>query len=163
MKLRLFYLLSLITTTITFSIFPNKQQFLTENLINLNNLGLPKLNLGLIVSFGDFNSDQLLDLFHLSSDQRTLSTYLWDRKSYNFKENLKSKIKTDNNFIILNVVPGDFNFDGKLDLLIMGSKNPGGWWGNDEILEMRIYLQLNNGTFSKFKFCLLFFFYLFYF
>lgn len=49
-------------------------------------------------------------------------------------------------FVIENIIPGDFTFDGKLDLLIMGRKNPS--HANDEIL-MRIYKGNGNDTIGK--------------
>lgn len=120
-----------------------------EHLIDIGSLGLPA-NGGLVSAFGDFNSDQLLDLFFLSSDQRTISVYEWDRLNFQFKEsdNPLAKIRTEKDFVVVNIVPGDYNYDGKLDLLVMGQSNPGGWWGWDDTLEMRVYLQSSNGTFG---------------
>lgn len=88
-----------------------------------------------------------MDLFYLSSDQRSLSVYIWDRVAYQWKEKVETRIRTTSDFVIANVVPGDFDYDGKLDVLLMGSKNPGGWWGSDETLEMQVYLQETDGSF----------------
>lgn len=130
--------------------FPSpKQRFVEEHLIDAQQLGLPKSS-SLVAAFGDYNADQLTDLFLLSSDQRSLSVWLWDRKAYAFKEKVETRIRTKSDFVITNVVPGDFNYDGKLDVLLMGGKNPGGWWGNDEETEMLVYLQQPNGSFCAF-------------
>ena len=43
---------------------------------------------------------------------------------------------TTRDFFITNVVPGDFDHDGKLDLLVMGNVSPGSSAGE---LVMRIY------------------------
>jgi integrin alpha FG-GAP repeat containing protein 1 len=127
--------------------FPTtKQRFVEEHLIDAGNLGLPK-QAGLVAAFGDFNADQLLDLVLLSSDQRSLAVWEWDRKAYEFKEKTETRIRTKSDFVVTNVVPGDFDYDGKLDLLVMGGKNPGGWWGNDETTEMQVYLQQPDGSF----------------
>lgn len=129
--------------------FPGvEQRYVHEKLIGTGSLGLPTT--GLVAALGDFDSDQLLDLFYLSADQRSLSTYVWDRPNYIWQELVQSRIRTSSDFIILNVLPGDYNYDGKLDILLMGGKNPGGWWGGDESLEMQVYLQGPNGTFCTF-------------
>ena len=127
--------------------FGVEQRFKEERLIATGSLGLPAN--GLVVAFGDFNSDQLLDLFFLSADQRTLSVFTWDRPAYAFKERESARIRTNSDFIITNVVPGDFDYDGKLDLLLMGAKNPGGWWGEDGTVDMQLYLQRTDGTFCQ--------------
>lgn len=121
-----------------------EQRYVDEHLIEVGSLGLPKT--GLVAAFGDYNADQLLDLFFLSSDQRSLSVYTWDRPSYEWVEKVESRIRTNSDFLIVNVVPGDFDYDGRLDVLLMGSKNPGGWWGSDETLEMQVYLQQSDGS-----------------
>ncbi|GAA6029384.1 hypothetical protein JCM8097_003650 [Rhodosporidiobolus ruineniae] len=128
--------------------FPGTQQRYTdEKLIDAGQLGLPKTSL--VAAFGDYNADQLTDLFLLSSDQRSLSVYTWDRKLFTFAEQARTRIRTTSDFVVTNVVPGDFNYDGRLDVLVMGGKNPGGWWGNDETTEMQVYIQQPDGSFSE--------------
>ena len=125
--------------------FPGEhRRFVEEKLIDTGSLGLP--NDGVVAAFGDFNGDQLLDVFYLSSDQRTVTLYTWDRTTYSFQSRPETSVRTKSDFVIVNVVPGDFNYDGRLDLLLMGSKNPGGWWGDDETLDMQIFLQNENGS-----------------
>ncbi|GAA5874252.1 hypothetical protein JCM8547_007805 [Rhodosporidiobolus lusitaniae] len=127
--------------------FPGTQQRYTdEKLADAGALGLPKDSL--VAAFGDYNADQLNDVFVLSSDQRSLSVWLWDRKAYEFKEKVETRIRTKSDFIITNVVPGDFDYDGKLDVLLMGGKNPGSWWSDDEETHMQIHLQQADGSFS---------------
>ena len=51
---------------------------------------------------------------------------------------------------VTNIVPGDFNHDGRLDLLIMHLVNDGSWWGGkDEKLTMEVYLGAENGAFRE--------------
>ena len=125
--------------------FGVEQRFVEEKLVVAGSLGLPKT--GLVAAFGDFNADQLLDVFFLSADQRSLSVYEWDREQYEFRERVESRIRTPSSFVIVNVVPGDYDYDGRLDVLLMGERNPGGWWGKDDELEMEVYLQLSDGSF----------------
>ena len=51
-------------------------------------------------------------------------------------------------FVITNIVPGDYNHDGRLDLLIMGEDSPGGWWASNE-LKMLLFRGLGNGQFCR--------------
>ncbi|BGO97546.1 hypothetical protein RTG_01521 [Rhodotorula toruloides ATCC 204091] len=128
--------------------FPGvKKRYTDEKLIDAGPLGLPKT--GLVAAWADWNADQLLDLFLVSSDQRTVSVHTWDRKAYEWKEAVEARIRTKSDFIITNVVPGDFDYDGKVDVLLMGGKNPGGWWGADETTEMQVYLQRGDGSWSE--------------
>jgi integrin alpha FG-GAP repeat containing protein 1 len=49
-------------------------------------------------------------------------------------------------FIITNVVPGDYNYDGNLDVLLMGEENPNKNPTNE--IKMQIYLGNGNDTFG---------------
>ncbi|KAI8085765.1 uncharacterized protein B0P05DRAFT_466374 [Gilbertella persicaria] len=49
-------------------------------------------------------------------------------------------------FIITNVVPGDFNYDGKLDLLLMGEQNPDK--NPTHEIKLQVYLGNGNDTFE---------------
>lgn len=51
-------------------------------------------------------------------------------------------------WIITNVVPGDYDYDGRLDLLLMGEDNPGGWFTDNE-LKLMFYRGRGGGNFSK--------------
>lgn len=124
-----------------------EQRFVEETLINAGPLGLPST--GLVAAFGDYNADQLLDLFYLSADQRSLSVYEWDRTLYTFTERVESRIRTNADFLVVNVVPGDYDYNGRLDVLLMGEVNPGGWWGEDVAVKMQVYLQQSDGSFSE--------------
>lgn len=126
-----------------------EQRYVDEHLLQTGSLGLPRT--GLVAAFGDYNADQLVDLFLLSSDQREVSVWVWDRALYEWRERPESRIRTQSDFIVVNVVPGDFDYDGRLDVLLMGSKNPGGRWGGDETLEMQVYLQRSDGSFCEYR------------
>ncbi|KAM0754773.1 hypothetical protein T439DRAFT_309573 [Meredithblackwellia eburnea MCA 4105] len=138
--------ISSISSTIAWQIGV-EQRFVEEKLVQAGQLGLPST--GLVAAFGDFNADQLLDIFFLSSDQRSISVFEWDRQAYQFKERSDARIRTSADFIITNIVPADLNYDGRLDLLVMGQANPDGWWGSDDTLKMQAYLQQPDGSFSK--------------
>ena len=47
---------------------------------------------------------------------------------------------------ILNVIPGDYNHDGRLDLLIMTEDRNGGWWGGEKVkVDMQVFLGAQAG------------------
>lgn len=49
-------------------------------------------------------------------------------------------------FIITNVVPGDYNYDGNLDVLLMGEESPDK--NPKKEIKMQIYLGNGNDTFG---------------
>ncbi|CAG8632582.1 12385_t:CDS:10, partial [Ambispora leptoticha] len=53
----------------------------------------------------------------------------------------------DPGFLITNILPGDFNYDGKLDVLVMGQKDPKN--NADEEILMRVYLGNGNDAFDE--------------
>ncbi|GAA6063243.1 hypothetical protein JCM10212_000345 [Sporobolomyces blumeae] len=143
----------LASTSSAWSLFPPQRRFTQERLVDAGSLGLPKT--GTVAACGDHNADQLVDLFYLAYDQRSLSVWHWDRTRYEFVEDPKTLIKTPSRFVVTNVVPGDFDYDGRLDVLLMGQANPGGgsggWWGGkgDQEAEMKLYLQQADGSFAE--------------
>lgn len=53
---------------------------------------------------------------------------------------------------VLNVVPADFNHDGKLDLLVMTEQRDGGWWGGEKVtVDMSVFLGASAGGFSEYQ------------
>ncbi|RKP26277.1 hypothetical protein SYNPS1DRAFT_28023 [Syncephalis pseudoplumigaleata] len=107
-----------------------------------DDLGLDHV-LGHPVAFGDFNSDKFTDIFVLSGDQRTLTVYLWQPDAKQFKAStamISIPSSEDGAFVIENVIPGDFNYDGALDVLLMGRKGPIERDDPKGDLLMRVYL-----------------------
>ncbi|ORX98916.1 integrin alpha N-terminal domain-containing protein [Basidiobolus meristosporus CBS 931.73] len=123
-----------------------RPKFSTNGLHRVD-VGLGEIS-GTVVAFGDINEDKFTDLFVLSGDQSTLSFYLWHHEQYKFVKTT-SEIKIDPNgaegFVITNVVAGDFNYDGKLDVLLMGQKDPG---KAGDVL-MRVYFGNGENDFSE--------------
>ncbi|KAF0336923.1 integrin alpha N-terminal domain-containing protein [Gigaspora margarita] len=124
-------------------------RYTANSLYSVDNIGLKGIN-GTVVAFADFNSDKYTDLIILSSDQTAISIYLWDHASYSFNKEPSADItiSTDGNnagFLITNVLPGDYNYDGILDVLIMGQVSPG---DSSKQLYMRVYMGSGNHTFD---------------
>ncbi|KAJ3284520.1 hypothetical protein HDU79_008066 [Rhizoclosmatium sp. JEL0117] len=69
-----------------------------------------------LTAFGDLNSDKNTDLFVLS-DKAQLSSLLFDPKTKDFTTAIPFIHGLSS---VSNVVPGDFDKDGKLDVLVMG-------------------------------------------
>ncbi|KAF9896769.1 hypothetical protein BX616_006789, partial [Lobosporangium transversale] len=117
------------------------RKFPTSGLYNVDaNVGLKDVQ-GTVAAFGDFNGDKFTDIITLSDDQTSISIYLWDHAAWTFTLLPSANVtisQTPQSFIITNIVPGDFNRDGKLDLLVMGQQNPEP--DVDGELMMRIYL-----------------------
>ncbi|KAG0210115.1 hypothetical protein BGX28_009656 [Mortierella sp. GBA30] len=104
------------------------------------NVGLADVK-GTVAAFADFNGDKFTDIISLSDDQTSFSIYLWDHAAWTFSLLPTATVtiaQTPQPFVITNIVPGDFNRDGKLDLLVMGQADP--VRNPDGELMMRIYL-----------------------
>ncbi|KAI8983819.1 hypothetical protein BDB01DRAFT_790233 [Pilobolus umbonatus] len=110
--------------------------------LDTDTIGLGAMD-GTIAAFGDFNGDKFTDLFILSSDQTTVSVYLWNHQAFTFRPSPNTKL-IQPGFIITNVVPGDYNYDGHLDILVMGEENP----ENGGEIRMHIYCGDGNDTFQ---------------
>eukprot|EP01101_Sappina_pedata_P002682 TRINITY_DN128_c0_g1_i1.p1 TRINITY_DN128_c0_g1~~TRINITY_DN128_c0_g1_i1.p1 ORF type:complete len:701 (-),score=215.46 TRINITY_DN128_c0_g1_i1:81-2183(-) len=72
---------------------------------------------GHITAFGDFNNDKYTDLLVISSDASRISLYQWSHDLFKFYV-VPDFIINDVN--IKNAIPGDFNQDGRLDVLVTG-------------------------------------------
>ncbi|CAG8731921.1 10108_t:CDS:10, partial [Cetraspora pellucida] len=124
-------------------------RYTSSSLYSVDNIGLNDIS-GTVVAFADLNSDKYTDLIVLSANQTTISFYLWDHASYKFTKapSADIKISTDGNnvgFLITNVLPGDYNYDGILDVLVMGQVSPG---DSTKQLYMRVYMGAGNNTFD---------------
>ena len=130
--------------------FASKRRFTQDKLIDAGDLNLAPTVGGPIAAWLDWNGDQHVDLVRLSADQRSLAVHLWDSAQFQFgSSEAAARLETDLR-VIKSVVPGDYNFDGKIDLLLLGSLHTGGWWGGDDDqedrTEMRVHLQQPDGS-----------------
>lgn len=131
--------------------FASKRRFTQDKLIDAGDLNLAPTAGGPIAAWLDWNGDQHVDLVRLSADQRSLAVHLWDSAQFQFNSEAVQRLESDLR-VIKSVVPGDYNFDGKIDLLLLGSLHTGGgWWGGDDDdqedrTEMRVHLQQPDGS-----------------
>ncbi|CAJ0845551.1 7606_t:CDS:10 [Entrophospora sp. SA101] len=132
--------------SLAFIEYANNKHSLTNGLTPLKDTGLQNIS-GTVAAFGDFNSDKFTDIVVLDSTQKSISIYLWDHESNKFSKANSSDIEI-NDFLITNVIPGDYNYDGNLDLLLMGQTNPSTIYRKNEPLYMRVYFGYDNATFN---------------
>lgn len=96
-----------------------------------------------IVAMGDFNSDKHTDMFVLNTGNAThlaqsLEVWLWTPAKDQFVLNSAPSARIDfPHRNITNVVPGDWNYDGKLDVLVSGPAKDA--WQRD-VNRLMIYL-----------------------
>ncbi|CAO3614592.1 unnamed protein product [Cunninghamella echinulata] len=119
-----------------------------------SSLGLDNID-GTIAAFGDFNADKFTNLFILGQIKRPfqfiygiiwidINTYILKKKLENFKFSpIANTIHQKT--IITNIVPGDFNYNGNLDMLVMSQPNPG--QSNSEI-KLTLYFGNGNDSFD---------------
>ncbi|KAL1405541.1 hypothetical protein Q8F55_009179 [Vanrija albida] len=101
------------------------KRFTAEALVDAGTLGL-KLDGGRVAAIGDADGDQNSDLFVISEDKKKVRLWLWDRDNFRYKPGAELSFKEH----VRNIVPMDFDADGRLDLLVMmGALAEGGWWG----------------------------------
>lgn len=66
--------------------------------------------------------------------------------TFSFKPASSAPITSKNK--IVNVVPGDFNRDGRLDVLVMSQSNPGSWW-SDNVVHLDVHLGQGDYAFGS--------------
>ncbi|KAM3877099.1 T-cell immunomodulatory protein [Diretmus argenteus] len=105
-------------------------------------------NYGMVAAFGDFNSDKQTDIF-IIREQSELVIFLADLKAPYFKPKVhitKEFLPSD---IITSVVPGDYDGDSQMDVLLTAQSNANEatsvfiFWGNNDTLDMGGRLELN--------------------
>jgi integrin alpha FG-GAP repeat containing protein 1 len=79
--------------------------------LGLNNL----LNGAQIIAYGDFDNNKYTDIVTLDDSLRTLTIWLYSHDSYSFTQ----LVTITRSNTVAAVIPGDFNYDGKTDLLIV--------------------------------------------
>ncbi|WAQ86564.1 hypothetical protein PtA15_7A290 [Puccinia triticina] len=123
-----------------------EKKFKAQGLFDMGDLGLDQLD-GMIIAIGDSNADQFRDLFTLSSDQRSVSLHLWDHHLYRFVSVPNNPVipRTVAGFVITNIIATDINYDGRLDILAMGSSDPTDQEGT---LKMEVWYGLDGTTFA---------------
>ncbi|KAB5595192.1 Cell division control protein 73 [Ceratobasidium theobromae] len=123
MKLSGFLVTTSLLATSVSSLWPfPAKRFKANGLISAGGLGLDKIQ-GRVVAFGDLDGDQFLDILVLSEDQRTVTAYTWHHDSFSYTQSTSVSLFSSGR--IVNVVPVDLNYDGRLDLLLMSSSNDG--------------------------------------
>lgn len=102
-------------------------------------------NTGVLAAFGDFNSDKLTDLFLISSDMHNLDIRIATGAKPTFQ---KSDIKCTVPGIITSVMPGDFDGDSIMDILVTAKADPSSkdmkihiFWG-----QLSLGIDCGNGT-----------------
>uniref|UniRef100_A0A3B4Y562 Integrin alpha FG-GAP repeat containing 1 n=1 Tax=Seriola lalandi dorsalis TaxID=1841481 RepID=A0A3B4Y562_SERLL len=103
-------------------------------------------NSGTVAAFGDFNSDKQTDIF-IIREQSELLIFLADSKPPYFKPKVQiSKQVLDT--IITSVVPGDYDGDSQMDVLLTAEINSKPetivfiFWGNNQTLVLMICVDL---------------------
>ncbi|XP_017281343.1 T-cell immunomodulatory protein [Kryptolebias marmoratus] len=103
---------------------------------------------GTVAAFGDFNSDKQTDIF-IIKEQSELVIYLADSTIPYFKPKVHiSKDILPNYAVITSVVPGDYDGDSQMDVLLTANINSPQttvlvFWGNNQTLEAGVGLHLN--------------------
>ncbi|KNC97918.1 uncharacterized protein SPPG_06908 [Spizellomyces punctatus DAOM BR117] len=124
-------------------------KFSTSGLFDVD-VGLGDVD-GVVAAFGDVDGDKFTDVFVLNTAQTRATVFRWDHASFRFQKLPETEVSLDpthpEDLIITSVIPGDFDYDGKLDVLLMGQKNPAGAPNGD--LTMRIFYGNGADAFNR--------------
>uniref|UniRef100_A0AAX7VSE5 T-cell immunomodulatory protein TIP C2 domain-containing protein n=1 Tax=Astatotilapia calliptera TaxID=8154 RepID=A0AAX7VSE5_ASTCA len=105
-------------------------------------------NYGTVAAFGDFNSDKQTDIFTIK-EQTDLVIFLADSKPPYFKPKVQAKNILGKN--ITSVVPGDYDGDSQMDVLLTAKNGQETevfiFWGHNQTLDIGGGIKLNH-TFS---------------
>jgi len=95
-------------------------------------INLEKID-GSVECFGDFNSDKYTDIFVMNRDRNKVQVWLWAVKTFTYEPLTSATIERPN---IGNIAAGDFDYDGKMDLLITGGNDTSSFmeiWSGDYV------------------------------
>uniref|UniRef100_A0A8C1GT36 Integrin alpha FG-GAP repeat containing 1 n=1 Tax=Cyprinus carpio TaxID=7962 RepID=A0A8C1GT36_CYPCA len=107
-------------------------------------------NAGTVAAFGDFNSDKQTDIFIIRKDSELL-IFLADLKAPYFKPKIQlTKEAFPSDITITSVVPGDYDGDSQMDVLLTGSPKDSSlktvvfiFWGHNQTLDQSHRVDLN--------------------
>ncbi|XP_057202349.1 T-cell immunomodulatory protein [Triplophysa rosa] len=107
-------------------------------------------NYGTVAAFGDFNSDKQTDIF-IIREQSELLIFLADLKAPYFKPKVHLTKEVFPRDSISSVVPGDYDGDSQMDVLITAHPKGSGplettvyiFWGHNQTLNQSARLDLN--------------------
>uniref|UniRef100_UPI0037E8C08A T-cell immunomodulatory protein n=1 Tax=Semicossyphus pulcher TaxID=241346 RepID=UPI0037E8C08A len=105
-------------------------------------------NYGTLAAFGDFYSDKQTDIFVIREQSEVVIFYA-DSKAPYFKPKVNiTKDILPGDAIITSVVPGDYDGDSQMDVLLTAQINSKSttvfiFWGHNQTLDMSGWLQLN--------------------
>ena len=80
---------------------------------------------GRVGAFGDFDSDQYTDIFWIDDEAHQVSVQRWNHKTDSFEAAPAASAQVPGSCRI-SVVPSDFNFDGRMDLLVVCTDSTSG-------------------------------------
>ncbi|XP_058638454.1 T-cell immunomodulatory protein isoform X2 [Onychostoma macrolepis] len=107
-------------------------------------------NFGTVAAFGDFNSDKQTDIFIIRKHSE-LVIFLADLKAPYFKPKVRlTKEAFPSGFNITSVVPGDYDGDSQMDVLVTGyqmglsTQTVFIFWGHNQTLDQSGKVGLNN-------------------
>ncbi|WFD37336.1 uncharacterized protein MJAP1_000280 [Malassezia japonica] len=94
------------------------KRFKEEGLIDAGSLGLDGIA-GSVVAWGHYNDDRFLDVFVMAEDRSAVRVHEWMHMDFAFNATPAATLTMPSDLRVVNVVPADFNYDGRVDVLVM--------------------------------------------
>ncbi|WFD04112.1 hypothetical protein MOBT1_002815 [Malassezia obtusa] len=91
----------------------NKQGFVDAGALGLGNIS------GALVAWGHYNDDRFLDAFVMNAERTAVAIHEWVHAEFAFAPAPAAVLELPSDLRVVNVVPADFTYDGRLDVLVM--------------------------------------------
>ncbi|WFD01001.1 hypothetical protein MYAM1_003761 [Malassezia yamatoensis] len=94
------------------------KRFKEEGIVEVGSLGLESGS-GTLVAWAHYNPDRFLDAVMMNANRTSLAIHPWNHHTFQFEKHAIYQLTVPTGEQIVNVVPADFTYDGRADLLVM--------------------------------------------
>ncbi|WFD45219.1 hypothetical protein MPSI1_003897 [Malassezia psittaci] len=94
------------------------KRFKEEGIVEVGSLGLESGS-GTLVAWAHYNHDRFLDAVMMNANRTSLAIHPWNHHMFQFEKQPIYQLTVPTGEQIVNVVPADFTYDGRVDLLVM--------------------------------------------
>lgn len=94
------------------------KRFKEEGPVDVGALGLGNVS-GALVAWGHYNDDRFLDAFVTNAERTAVQIHEWVHLEFAFNATPAAVLQVPSDLRIVNVVPADFTYDGRVDVLVM--------------------------------------------
>lgn len=97
-----------------------QRRFKEEGFLHVGSLGLEDVH-GHLAAWGYWNDDRFLDAYVVDATRQQVSVHEWMHSRFSFNAKPSAVFTVPADLRIANVVPADFTYDGRTDLMVMAT------------------------------------------